>query len=248
MLYILFSTWDSLLFYLFNIWFPIIFWDSIDFILSFFYLFFIPFFSIDLISKSFKYKKKIYLFFSFILILLGLIFLFTTINNIYSIVILIILFFVSFLSQKLNQSYYYQKFQDESPFNLIFSNYFNYSIIISIILSLYCLYKKKCYIFLFFGYLLNIKLFSFAFIDFGILGAVYIQLMIFTSFSNRKIRVLKILKYYELILIDLLGVYLFKRYKNPYNITYIFGLLQCSLGMIIIDYIDKVKLIIKKYF
>jgi hypothetical protein len=208
----------------------------------------IPFFLGDLISKSFKDKKKIYLFFSIILILLGLIFLFTTINNIYSIVILIILFFVSFLSQKLNQSYYYQKFQDESPFNLIFSNYFNYTIITSIILSLYCLYKKKCYIFLFFGYLLNIKLFSFAFIDFGILGAVYIQLMIFTSFSNRKIRVLKILKYYELILIDLLGVYLFKRYKNPYNITYIFGLLQCSLGMIIIDYIDKVKLIIKKYF
>ena len=208
----------------------------------------IPFFLGDLISKSFKDKKKIYLFFSFILILLGLIFLFTTINNIYSIIILIILFFISFLSHKLNQSYYYQKFQDESPFNLIFSNYLNYTIITSIILSVYCLYKKKCYIFLFFGYLLEIKLFTFAFIDFGILGAVYIQLIIFTSFSNRKIRVLKILKYYELLLIDLIGVYLFKRYKNPYTITYIFGLLQCSLGMIIIDYIDKVKSILKKYF
>ena len=208
----------------------------------------IPFFTGDLISKSFKDKKKTYLFFSFILILLGLIFLFTTINNIYSIIILIILFFVSFLSHKLNQSYYYQKFQDESPFNLIFSNYLNYTIITSIILSVYCLYKKKCYIFLFFGYLFNIKLFTFALIDFGILGAVYIQLVIFTSFSNKKIRIIKTLKYYELILNDLMGVYFFKKYKNPYNMTYIFGLLQCSFGMIIIDYIDKVKLMLKKYF
>ena len=208
----------------------------------------IPFFTGDLISKSFKDKKKIYLFFSFILILLGIFFLFTTIHNIYSIAILIILLIISFLSQKLNQSYYYQKFQDESPFNLIFSNYLNYTIITSIILSLYCLYKKKCYIFLFFGYLFNIKLFTFALIDFGILGAVYIQLVIFTSFSNKKIRIIKTLKYYELILNDLMGVYFFKKYKNPYNMTYIFGLLQCSFGMIIIDYIDKVKLMLKKYF
>ena len=208
----------------------------------------IPFFTGDLISKSFKDKKKIYLFFSFILILLGLIFLFTTIHNIYSIAILIILLIISFLSQKINQNYFYQKFQDESPFNLIFSNYFNYTIITSIILSLYCLYKKKCYIFLFFGYLFNIKLFTFALIDFGILGAVYIQLVIFTSFSNKKIRIIKTLKYYELILNDLMGVYFFKKYKNPYNMTYIFGLLQCSFGMIIIDYIDKVKLMLKKYF
>lgn len=209
---------------------------------------FIPFYSGSLISKDLRNKKKVFLIFSLVLTILGLIFLFSTINNSYSFFILICLFFVSFLSQKINQKYYYEEFQNESPFNLIFSNYLNYTIMLSIIISLYCLYMKKFYIFLFFGWLTNIKLFTYAIIDFGLLGAIYLQLVIFTSFSNKKIQLLKFLKYFEIYICDLFGTFIFKKYNNPfYNVTYFFGLTQCSLGMVILDYINEIKTILKKY-
>lgn len=170
-----------------------------------------------------------------LLIGIGLYFLQKTIIN--NPIFLLPILFCCVLAQLYNQKKFVLNSHEESPFQILFRTYFNYAIIsIFLVLAFEVLFNGFHIINLFY-WITNLKLFFACLIGFGIFGAIcYNMLIIFMRISLSNNIIVKLIKYFNLIIIDLVGVYIFRQYIISSYIDYIFGIALCALAMFLLDF------------
>ena len=158
----------------------------------------------------------------------------TTINSsLYLIMILICCIGLQMYSQKkfvLNS-------HNESPFQILFRTYFNYFILsLIIVIPIELIFNKLNFVNIIY-WLTNLKLFSACLIGFGLCGAIlYNMLIIFMRISLSNNIIVKLIKYLNIIIIDLVGIFLFRQYIITSYLDYIAGLSLCTVSMFLLDF------------
>jgi hypothetical protein len=138
--------------------------------------------------------------------------------------------------QVFNQKKFILSSHEESPFQILFRTYFNYSIVSLIFCFLYEIingFKIKNI----FYWLTNLKLFFACLIGFGICGAIlYNTLVIFMRISLSNNIIVKLIKYFNLVIIDLVGIFIFRQYFIASYFDYIVGISLCAVSMFLLDF------------
>ena len=183
-------------------------------------------------SNEFIFSKIISPFF----IISGIISLCYSINNFFYNELFIFSFLFLIFCQIFNQKFYYTILKDQSPFNILFSRYLNYSIIIIIFFFFYFSLTFDFQYFYLFGLFLNWKIFTFCFIGFGILGFSFIFMTMMSSYILKNKISFKTFKHFEIVLNDLFEYIIFGRINIFFGFSYIFGIIECILAILIIDY------------
>ena len=183
-------------------------------------------------TNEFIFSKIISPFFIFS----GIISLSFSINNFFYNEIFISTFICLIFCQIFNQKFYYNNLKDESPFNILFSRYLNYSILIIIFFFFYFSMTFDFHFFYLFGLFFNWKIFTFCFIGFGILGFSFIFMTMMSSYILKNKISFKTFKHFEIVLNDLFEYIIFGRINIFFGFSYIFGIIECILAILIIDY------------
>ncbi len=158
----------------------------------------------------------------------------TTLNNsLYLLILLVCCIGLQIYSQKkfvLNS-------HNESPFQILFRTYFNYTIISLIIVFPIELIMNRFNIRNIFYWLTDLKIFIACLIGFGIFGAIlYNILIIFMRISLSNNLIVKLIKYFNLIIIDLVGIFIFRQYIIASYLDYIVGISLCAVSMFLLDF------------
>ena len=158
----------------------------------------------------------------------------TTLNNsLYLLILLLCCIGLQIYSQKkfvLNS-------HNESPFQILFRTYFNYAIISLIIVFPIELIMNRFNIRNIFYWLTDLKIFIACLIGFGILGAIFYNiLIIFMRISLSNNLIVKLIKYFNLIIIDLVGIFIFRQYIITSYLDYIVGISLCAVSMFLLDF------------
>ena len=170
-----------------------------------------------------------------LLIGIGLYYLQKTIINNPLFLILILIGCVSV--QIYNQKQFVLNSHEESPFQILFRTYFNYGIISLILVFVFELIFNGFHIRNLFYWITNLKIFIACLIGFGICGAIcYNMMIIFMRISLSNNLIVKLIKYFNLIIIDLIGVFIFRQYIISSYIDYIFGISLCAVAMFLLDF------------
>ena len=202
------------------------FFSLINNVIVFYSTFYLPYGFIYLLLNNnilitkFNNKNKIY----FILFLFVILIISIKIKNFLFLIILLIL--INIISKNLfinNKKNYYIK---NNLFDNIFSTYLNYFFILLLFIIFLIIYFNNKEIFFEF---LNTKLFFYLLIFFGFLGFFQIILTLF-SFNF-----FKEIKYFEIMLSDLIGYFIYQQYNNPFNIYYNIGIVQCLIILYLSD-------------
>jgi hypothetical protein len=83
----------------------------------------------------------------------------------------------------------------------------------------------------------NVYLFLACFIGFGILGAVcYNMLLTFMRIALSNNVIVKLIKYFNFLIIDLVGIYLFRQYDIFNKVDYFMGIALCGISLFILDF------------
>ena len=153
-------------------------------------------------------------------------------NSLYLFGILISCVIIQFFNQKkfiLNS-------HEESPFQILFRTYLNYSIVSLSFCFLYEIFNgfniKNV-----FYWLTNLKIFFSCLIGFGICGAIfYNTLIIFMRIPMSNNIIVKLIKYFNLIIIDIVGIFIFRQYFIVSYFDYIVGISLCAVSMFLLDF------------
>ena len=139
--------------------------------------------------------------------------------------------------QVFNQKKFILNSHEESPFQILFRTYFNYSIVSLILCFLYEAIFNGFNIKNIFYWLTNLKLFFACLIGFGICGAIlYNTLIIFMRISMSSNIIVKLIKYFNLVIIDLVGIFIFRQYFIASYFDYIVGISLCAVSMFLLDF------------
>ena len=139
--------------------------------------------------------------------------------------------------QIFNQKKFILNSHEESPFQILFRTYLNYSIISLILCFLYEIIFNGFNIKNVFYWLTNLKLFFACLIGFGICGAILFNtLVIFMRISLSNNIIVKLIKYFNLVIIDLVGIFIFRQYFIASYFYYIFGISLCAVSMFLLDF------------
>ena len=139
--------------------------------------------------------------------------------------------------QIFNQKKFILNSHEESPFQILFRTYLNYSIISLIFCFAYEIISNGFKIKNIFYWLTNLKLFFACLIGFGICGAIlYNTLVIFMRISLSNNIIVKLIKYLNLIIIDLVGIFIFRQYFITSYFDYIVGISLCAVSMFLLDF------------
>ena len=190
----------------------------------------------NITKKNTKYFKYIFP----ILTSIGMYFLLKSIanNGMKNYLYLIVIILICILCQIYSQKQFVQKSYNESPFHILFKNYFIFFLLSnSIVLVLEIIFNLFNLRNLFF-WLTDLYIFFACFIGFGILGSIYHLLltMIRIALSNNVI--LKLIKYFNLFIIDLVGMFIFRQYNIFYKIDYFMGIALSAISLFILDFCD----------
>ena len=168
-------------------------------------------------------------------IALGLFFLQKTITN--NIWYLIALLFGCICLQLFNQKQFILHSHEESPFQLLFRTYFSYTIISLITILTIEVSYNGFHILNIFYWLIDIKIFLACIIGFGICGAIFYNIMIvFMRISLSNNNIIKFIKYFNLLICDVVGVFLFRQYIIVSYLDYMAGLALCCISMFILEF------------
>ena len=182
-------------------------------------------------SNNGEYYKYIFP----ILMAIGFYYLQKTIIN-YSL-FLFILLICSIGLQIINQKKFVLNSHDESPFQILFRTYFNYAIISLAFVFIIEIIFNGFHIRNLFYWLTDIKIFLASLIGFGICGAIcYNMLILFMRISLSNNIIIKLIKYFNLIIIDIVGIFLFRQYIIASYLDYIVGLSLCGVSMFLLDF------------
>ena len=183
--------------------------------------------------KNFKYIFPIIISIGFYFLLKSI-----TYNGINYYLYLLLILFICLLSQIYSQKKFIQKSHDESPFHILFRTYFILFLISnSVALIIELIYNKYNIRNLFF-WLTDIYIFLSCFIGFGILGCFYNILLTFMRISLSNNVIVKLIKYFNLAIIDLLGIYIFKQYNIFNKADYFMGITLCGISLFMLDFCD----------
>lgn len=139
--------------------------------------------------------------------------------------------------QIFNQKKFILNSHEESPFQILFRTYLNYSIISLIFCFAYEIIFNGFNIKNIFYWLTNLKLFFACLIGFGICGAIlYNTLVIFMRISLSNNIIVKLIKYFNFIIIDLVGIFIFRQYFITSYFDYIVGISLCAVSMFLLDF------------
>ena len=187
-------------------------------------------------KEKIKYFKYIFP----IIISIGFYFLLKSItyNGINNYLYLLLILFICLLSQIYSQKKFIQKSHDESPFHILFRTYFILFLISnSVTLIIELIYNKYNIRNLLF-WLTDIYVFLSCIIGFGILGCFYNILLTFLRISLSNNVIVKLIKYFNLAIIDLLGIYFFKQYNIFNKADYFMGIILCGISLFMLDFCD----------
>ena len=158
----------------------------------------------------------------------------TIINNIFYLFILLI-FCIGI--QIYNQKQFVLSCHEESPFQILFKTYLNFAVISIISILFYEIAFNGFSFRNLFYWLTNLKIFLACLIGFGICGAIcYNMLIIFMRICLSNNIIVKLIKYFNLIIIDLVGIYVFRQYIIASYLDYIVGLSLCGISMMLLDF------------
>ena len=174
-------------------------------------------------------------------------------NNNNNYLYLLIILIITILSQLYSQKKFVEKSHDESPFHILFRTYFIFFLISNLFILLIELVFNKLNIKNLFLWLFDIYLFLSCLIGFGILGAIcYNMLLTFMRIALSNNVIVKLIKYFNFIFIDLVGMYVFKQYDIFNKVDYFIGIALCGISLFMLDFGDlnnlKSKKIIKQNF
>ena len=137
--------------------------------------------------------------------------------------------------QVFSQKQFVLSSHNESPFQILFRTYFTYAII-----SLAVVFPKELIFNNFvnvFYWLTNLKIFLASIIGFGLCGAIlYNMLIIFMRISLSNNIIVKLIKYMNLLIIDIFGIFLFRQYIITSYLDYIVGISLCAVSMFLLDF------------
>ena len=175
-----------------------------------------------------------------LLILYGFAFFQKTLINSNMIFILPIILAMCIYCQINKQKYFVTSSHEDSPFNILFKTYFSYFLLTSIfIIVIECI----CWRFNFgalFYWLKNFKLFLACFFGFGICGAIcysFPLMLLRICLSNNII--IRLIKYANLCLIDMVGILIFRKYTIFDISDYILGITLCGCVMFMLEFHHK---------
>ena len=170
-----------------------------------------------------------------LLMAFGFYYLQKTLNNYFIFLGLILVCCIG--SQILIQKKFAANSHDESPFQILFRTYFNYTIISLIIIFVTEILFNGFHIRNIFYWLTDLKIFFACLIGFGIFGAIcYNMFILFIRISLSNNIIVKLIKYFNLLIIDLIGIFVFRQYIINSYIDYFVGLSLCWISMMILDF------------
>ena len=157
--------------------------------------------------------------------------------NLYNYLYLLLILFVCILCQIYLQKQFVLNSHDESPFHILFRTYFIYFLISNIFtLTFELIFNQIKNIFF---WLTDIYLFLACFISFGILGAIcYNMLLTFMRIALSNNVIVKLIKYFNFIIIDLVGIFVFKQYDIFNKIDYFMGISLCVISLFMLDFCE----------
>ena len=187
-------------------------------------------------------KKEKYKFDKFIFPLLasiGFYFLQKSIPNYTYNFFIILILIIGILTQIYNQKKFVQKSHDESPFHILFKTYFIFFLISNILVLIWELIFNKLNILNLFFWLTDLKLFLTCIIGFGIFGAIlYNMSLTFIRIALSNNVIVKLIKYFNLVIIDLIGIFIFRLYDIGNKADYFVGLTLCGISLFLLDFSD----------
>ena len=158
-------------------------------------------------------------------------------SNLYNYLYLLAILFICILCQIFLQKQFVLKSHDESPFHILFRTYFIYfliSNIFTIIIELIFNQIKNMFL-----WLTDIYLFLACFIGFGILGAIcYNMLLTFMRIALSNNVVVKLIKYFNFVIIDLVGIFVFRQYDIFNKLDYFMGISLCAISLFMLDFCE----------
>ena len=170
-----------------------------------------------------------------LLMAFGFYYLQKTLNNYFIFLGLILVCCIG--SQIFIQKKFVANSHDESPFQILFRTYFNYTIISLIIIFVTEILFNGFHIRNIFYWLTDLKIFFACLIGFGIFGAIcYNMFILFIRISLSNNIIVKLIKYFNLLIIDLIGIFVFRQYIINSYIDYFVGLSLCWISMMILDF------------
>ena len=170
-----------------------------------------------------------------ILMAFGFYYLQKTIANNFLYLFIILIFCIGI--QIYNQKQFVQSSHEESPFQILFKTYLNFAVISLISILSYEIVFNGFHIRNLFYWLTDLKIFLSCLIGFGICGAIcYNMFIIFMRICLSNNIIVKLIKYINLIIIDLVGVFLFRQYIIASYLDYIVGLSLCGISMMLLDF------------
>ena len=158
-------------------------------------------------------------------------------SSLYNYLYLLGILFICILCQIFLQKQFVLKSHDESPFHILFRTYFIYfliSNIFTIIIELIFNQIKNMFL-----WLTDIYLFLACFIGFGILGAIcYNMLLTFMRIALSNNVVVKLIKYFNFVIIDLVGIFVFRQYDIFNKLDYFMGISLCAISLFMLDFCE----------
>ena len=139
--------------------------------------------------------------------------------------------------QIFNQKKFVINSREESPFQILFRTYFNYALNSIIIILLIEIIFNGFHIRNLFYWITNLKIFFACLIGFGLCGAIgYNILIIFMRISLSNNIIVKLIKYLNLLIIDFVGIFIFRQYIITSYMDYIVGVSLCAVSMFLLDF------------
>ena len=158
-------------------------------------------------------------------------------NNNYNYLYIVLILLVSILTQIYSQKKFVQKSHNESPFHILFRTYFIFFLISNLAVLIIELVFNHLKIKHLFFWLCDIYLFLACFIGFGIFGAIcYNMLLTFMRIALSNNVIVKLIKYFNFLIIDLVGIYIFRQYDILNKIDYFMGIALCGISLFMLDF------------
>ena len=156
--------------------------------------------------------------------------------------------FAVFGCQYINQITLKKKINVDSPYDILLSAYFNYVIVSVSICLIISIIRLKFDFVSIIGFAFDSRLALYSTISFAVIGALYSTLSVVTSLAFSAKNLIKGVKYFEVYLNDLLGVFLFKKPFIFSSFAYDIGILQCVMAMAFFDFYFPIKKFLEKKF
>ena len=152
---------------------------------------------------------------------------------------ILIILVVCIFSQLYTQKKFVQKSHNESPFHILFRTYFIFCLIsTAFTFGVELIFNKLSLVHIFF-WLTDKYLFLACFIGFGLFGAVlYNMLLTFMRIALSNNVIVKLIKYFNLVIIDLVGIFVFRQYDIINKADYFMGIILCGISLFMLDFCE----------